>query len=212
VTRYILAAMLAAIPVCAAEPEKSAVKISFVVFVDNDSGVSEASCGWGSGTVIHSGDGKSLILTNRHVCPNGNGHPFVLIGGKSHPAEWIAADDVADLALVRVPVELPAVELAASEPEKGTTLRQWGYSGRGPMKPKTGPHLGTIKIKAEDGTTLQSLLTGIGVEPADSGAGVFDPDGKLTAVTYAVGGEKGGTQREHCVRLLDIKRFLSRHQ
>ena len=211
-TRYMLAALLAAAPVCAADPQKSAVKVSFVVFEDNASGVSEASCGWGSGTVVHSAGGKSLILTNRHVCPHGSGHPFVLIDGRSHRAEWVAADDVADLALVRVPIELPAVELAESEPEDGTTLRQWGFSGRGPMKPKSGPSLGTIQIKDEGGRKLTSLLTGIGVEPADSGAGVFDPDGKLTAVTYAVGGEKGGTQREHCVRLADIKRFLGRHR
>src|SRR5262245_35350730 len=110
-------------PLGAADPEKSAVKISYVVFENNNEGVSEATLGWGSGTVVHSAGGKSLVLTNRHVCPNGSGHPFVLVGTKSYPAEWIAADEIADLALVRVPIELPAVELADAEPDEGTTLR-----------------------------------------------------------------------------------------
>jgi len=199
-------------PLGAADPEKSAVKISYVVFENNNEGVSEATLGWGSGTVVHSAGGKSLVLTNRHVCPNGSGHPFVLVGTKSYPAEWIAADEIADLALVRVPIELPAVELADAEPDEGTTLRQWGHSLRGPLKAKSGPILGTIRFRTGDGPKVEALLTGIDVEPADSGAGVFGPDGKLVAVAFAAGRPTGGEQREHCVRLADVKRFLSRHR
>ena len=212
VKRCLIAILLAAAPLHAADPQKSAVKISFVVFENNADGVSEATLGWGSGTVVHSSGGKSLILTNRHVCPHGGGHPFVLIGSKSYPAEWVAADATVDLALVRVPVELPAVELGEVEPAEGTTLRQWGYSQRGPIKAKSGPALGTIRFKTDDGPKIESLLTGIDVEQADSGSGVFDPDGRLVAVVYAAGGPVDGPRREHCVRLLDIKRFLGRYR
>jgi S1-C subfamily serine protease len=212
VKRFLFLALLAATPLSAAEPEKSAVKISYVVFENNAEGVSEATLGWGSGTAVQSSGGKSLILTNRHVCPNASGHPFVLVGTKSYPAEWVAADDVADLALVRVPVELPAVELADVEPEEGTTLRQWGFSLRGPLKAKSGPIVGTIRFRKDDGPKVEALLTGIDVEPADSGAGVFGPDGKLVAVAFAAGRPSDGPLREHCVRLADVKRFLSRHR
>jgi S1-C subfamily serine protease len=210
--RFLFVALLVAAPVFAAEPDKSAVKVTFVVFEENASGTSEATLGWGSGTVVHSASGKSLVLTNRHVCPNGTGHPFVLVGNKSYRAEWIAADDTVDLALLRVSVELPAVELAASEPVKGTTVRQWGYSLHGPVKAKTGSVLETIQFTTDAGARVNTLVTDIAVEPADSGSGIFDPDGKLVAVTFAAAGPTDGPRREHCVRLTDIKRFLDRYR
>jgi S1-C subfamily serine protease len=210
--RFLVLALFVATPVFAAEPEKSAVKVSFVVFESNANGASEATLGWGSGTVVHSASGKSLVLTNRHVCPHGNGHPFVIVGEKSYAAEWVAADDTVDLALVRVSVALPAVELAESEPLKGTTVRQWGFSLHGPMKAKTGLVVETIEFKTEAGATVKTLVTDIDVEPADSGSGVFDPDGKLVAVAFAAAGPLDGPRSEHCVRLTDIKRFLACHR
>jgi len=209
---FLIVFLVAAAPLAAAEPEKSAVKISFVTFGANTEGVSEVTCGWGSGTVIQASGGKSLVLTNRHVCPHGSGHPFVVIGDKTYPAEWIGADPGPDLALIRVPVELPAVELAESDPEEGTTLRQWGYSGRGPIKPKSGSAIGTVNFRTEDGMKIEALLTGIDVEPADSGSGVFNPDGRLVAVAFAAGGPVDGPRREHCVPLAAVKRFLGQYR
>jgi S1-C subfamily serine protease len=212
VKHFLIVFLIAAAPLAAAEPEKSAVKISFVTFGESGSGVSEVTCGWGSGTVIQSGGGKSLVLTNRHVCPHGGGHPFVVVGNKTYSAEWIAADPGPDLALIRVPVELPAVELADADPEEGTMLRQWGYSGRGPIKPKSGSALGTVNVRTEDGAKVEALITGIDVEPADSGSGVFNADGRLVAVAFAAGGPVDGPRHEHCVPLAAIKRFLGQHR
>jgi hypothetical protein len=126
--------MLAAIALCSlagpvlAEPEDAAVKVVRTGLRD----------GVGSGTVIHTGKRGSFVLTNWHVAPNGASKFTVYSGGQAYPAQWVAADDRTDLALLRVDARLAAVELADELPAVGTELRQWGCSLGGPRKAKAG--------------------------------------------------------------------------
>ena len=78
--------------------------------------------------------------------------------------------------------------------------------------PKSGSAVGTVHFRTEEGTKVDALITEIAVEPADSGSGVFNPDGRLVAVAFAAGGPVDGPRHEHCVPLAAIKRFLGQHR
>lgn len=182
-----------------AGPEESAVRVRHFA---------GGSIGSGSGTVVRSDKGGSLVLTNQHVAPSPGQRIAVEVGDKAYPATWLAADEGIDLAVLRVDAALPAVELADAEPAPGTRLRQWGHPGGGPQKPKAGPAFGFEGSRRVVHGRPAGEVFSVGIRPesGDSGCGVFDPSGKLVAVCW--GG--GGSPRQSCVRLHDIRQFLSR--
>lgn len=208
--RSLTLCLLVALPVCAADEDRSCVKVMFFDAQDNKDGVTEPTVSLGSGTVIACRGGKSLVLTNKHVCPHKNGTSFLRVGNKSVPAEWVACDDTADLALIRADVALKPVGVADKEPPVGTAVGHWGFAGGGRMKAKTGRIEGTVVIHLP-GQDVDSVLTSIEMEPGESGSGLFDGSGKLVGVATALGRHPGGRNFEHCVRLTDIRRFLNKH-
>lgn len=197
VTRLVSLIWLALVLVSHAAPEDSCVKVTRAANGLIDSG---------SGTIVKiTDDGRSLVLTNRHVLPVGNGEICVHYRGRAIKAEWLGVDDIGDLALVAVGEKLPAAMLAQAEPEPGTMLRQWGHPGGGPRVAKKGPALGCDGSRVAT-TGAAIFWAGFQPEQGDSGAGLFDPDGRLCAVNW------GGNTRECCVPLSLIKRFLDKHK
>jgi hypothetical protein len=155
-----------------------------------------ASVASGSGTVVACENGRSLVLTNRHVCPTLGAGKFFELSGKRYPAFCCCVDDRADLALLLVDAELPACVVASKCPADGTEVKQYGCSHAGPQKPKQGliqRFLGWFR----DGRPVTH--SGINTEQGDSGCGVF-AGGELVAVTW---GENGS-----CVHLSDVRRLL----
>src|SRR5204863_298682 len=90
--------------------------------------------------VVACQENDSLVLTCWHVAPDNSRATNVHAGSpvRMYRAEWVAADDRADLALLRVKVSLPTVALADADPEPGMVLWQWGYPYGGLCKPKAG--------------------------------------------------------------------------
>jgi serine protease Do len=214
--------MLAAIALCSlagpalAEPEDAAVKVVRTGLRD----------GVGSGTVIHTGKRGSFVLTNWHVAPNGASKFTVYSGGQAYPAQWVAADDRTDLALLRVDARLAAVELADELPAVGTELRQWGCSLGGPRKAKAGRLLAdtaraVVWTPFGQATTADTCRVDIRPELGDSGAALVGPDGRLVAVIYCgdvatIFSPDGPPVRrlvapETCVVVGDVKRFVEKH-
>jgi S1-C subfamily serine protease len=182
--------------------------------------------GSGSGTVIHCGKAGSLVLTNWHVAPDPTSRFAVRHGGRSYPAQWVAADDRTDLALLRVDARLPAAELADESPAVGTELRQWGCSEGGPPKAKAGRLLAetaraVVWTPFGRATTADTCRVDITPQFGDSGAALVDPDGRVVAVIYcgdvATQLQSDGppvktlVAPETCVGLADIRRFLGRY-
>jgi S1-C subfamily serine protease len=182
--------------------------------------------GFGSGTVVHTGKAGSLVLTNWHVAPDPTGRFTVRHGGRTYPAQWVAADDRTDLALLRLDARLPAAELAEDFPEVGTELRQWGCSEGGPPKAKAGRMLAetaraVVWTPFGRATTADTCRVEITPEFGDSGAALVDAADRVVAVVYcgdvATQLRSDGTRvralvaPETCVALADIKRFLARH-
>jgi S1-C subfamily serine protease len=177
----------------AADPRESAVQVTGPGFS-------------GSGTVVSRSAGRSLVLTNRHVCPAAGPGLAIRHNGKAYPAEWVGADPADDLALLSVAADLPAAELAPGLPPKGTTLRQWGYPKAGPQTAKTGAAVGTGRVVDKQAEAeLDVWVTDFAPEAGESGSGLFDPDGRLVGVTYA------RTQDDQChaVPVGRVRVFLS---
>jgi len=183
----------------AVDPESAAVKVTRSV---------EPRLFNGSGTVVHCDGQRSFVLTNRHVCPRAEGAIEVRAGNWIGTAKFIAADPVADLAMLSVDAKLPVAQLAKDDPLSGDDLRQWGFPS-GKREPKEGRSAGMLDV-SEGGHKMTILTTSIPIAEGDSGSGVFNAKGHLVGVAYAAAVHSGGVKREHCVGLPDIRRFVAR--
>lgn len=158
----------------------------------------------GTGTVIASEDGRSLVLTNAHVVESA-AHPITVTywcDGKpwTQPATYlggsavstVSADTISvhgpDLALISIAADLPAVEVAESIPAEGEAVSLFGFGGTGSTvypKHKSG------RVLREDGgrTTAGDPITrtSIATVNGDSGSGIFNDRGQLVAVHWGRG-------------------------
>lgn len=131
--------------------------------------------GAGSGTVVHSADGKSLVLTCRHVCPDAAKVWVVAkIDGKPtrFEAKCIGVSHGADLAMLSVDAALTPVSLAESDPAVGDAVSHHGKA--------SGPQSGKVMEKRFPNDIQSALLTVSG----DSGAGLFDARCHLCGVIH----------------------------
>lgn len=179
-------------------PEASAVRVV------RTAPVGQAGGGNGSGTVVASGGGVALVVTNRHVVPDASLAVEVVKGDTGYPAEVVAVSPDKDLCLLRIAADLPAAPLATADPAPGDAVRMFGFSLGGGMKPRAGhvppgdgrrEYMGGEVLLA-DYTTLQ----------ADSGAGVFDAAGRMVGVHWG-----HGKQYCNAVHLRDVRTFLAPH-
>lgn len=205
-----LALVLTASAAAAPAPEDAAVQISFVEFVElGAEGKKELGFGggYGSGVCVWSAGGKSLIVTNRHVCPYADGFCFVRHKGRSYAAERVGIDDRADLCLLRVNLTLPVIKLAAAEPNEGDTLQGWGFAEAKIEKEKYAGR--ALKLDKIDQDGYRFLPVGWVPVPGCSGGPVVNCAGELVGLVYIRVGNPpsyGGA-----VRLADLRRFLSLH-
>lgn len=164
----------------------------------------------GTGTVIHSEGGRSLIITAAHVVEDGNGtlsvttssgvrHSATYLFGSRvrHTGPGMIAVDGPDLALLEVNVALPAVPVAESEPGLRARVRLWGYGG-GRFRAIVGEALGFARFESPP-NSLSSLPTISG----DSGGGVINDAGELVAVHSGTDGN-----RARHVPLSVVREFL----
>lgn len=171
----------------------------------------------GSGTVIATADGKSLILSAAHVVPNAGTKITVTHNEKEYVGSYLAGSKVTevplpnglhtitiegpDLALVVVEAELPVVELAAKPLKVGDAVTQHGFSGG---RIKNGPFSKMGKVTDDAADNLWSTADS---RRGDSGCGLFNADGKLAGVVHSRSvdqDEPGGL----ATGLIEVKDFL----
>ncbi|MDB5312640.1 MAG: hypothetical protein JWO38_6842 [Gemmataceae bacterium] len=181
------------------------------VYVRRDLGGGMAACG--TGTVIASEAGCSLILTNAHVVEDA-ARPVTIIhetDGQpwSYTATYLGGSSVSttgpgsihvngpDLCLLSVNFELPAVEIATDLPAPGTPVRQYGFGGRMPG------HKPTEKVGVVIAPRISSpcLNTTIPSQSGDSGSGIFNADGQMVGVCWGAG------ECQYAVRLDAVHAF-----
>lgn len=130
------------------------------------------SAGSGSGTVVWSQSGRSLVATAYHVVEKGTALE-VRSEGRWHRAQILRFDQAADVAALVVEAELPAVEVAAEDPADGDEVLLLGVTSlwsRGRIAGEHGPR----RLISCDSCADYS-------DSGDSGGGVF-AGGKLVGV------------------------------
>lgn len=189
-----LAVLLAIAPfLVAAEPDPPFAK----VVRDNRGG--------GSGTLVAVGDpDHTYVLTCKHVAPDPKHDYMVFSGPCGYLATWIAADDKADLALLRINAKLKWAQMPAVAPAAGAPVWTEGCPFGGDPVLKTGALGGGVRTTV-DGVTRDWTTFSAPIRPGDSGAGVFS-DGKLIGVAAA------GPAPYLMVPFADIDRFLKAHE
>jgi Trypsin-like serine proteases, typically periplasmic, contain C-terminal PDZ domain len=160
--------------------------------------------GAGSGTVVARDGETAYILTNKHVAIDENqqveSHFWIISDGKRYPASFVKMHRVNDLALLSAKIDLPAVTLADADPKEGDTVKHNGQA--------TGPQEGKVvewtKFVVEGPTLTSTMFSTHG----DSGAGVFNADGKLVGCFYGSKGPRTPDRLAIAVRLEVVRDFL----
>jgi S1-C subfamily serine protease len=188
-----------------AGPEGACVQVCRSRFVeDPHTHRRSKECGWGTGAVVSSKAGVSLVLTNKHVAPAADATYEVLTaGGKVYPAALVAADGRSDLALLRVAADLPSLPVAATAPAAGAVLTQYGFTEAGPLVTRSGR---VESVNETGGDGFKAVLARIGSWHGDSGGPLVNAAGELAAVLY--GGITGDRTTTLAVRLDEVTRFL----
>ena len=141
----------------------------------------------GSGTLIDvtpSGE-RGLILTCAHLFAEGTGRVVVQFpGGQTHGALLVGIDKSADLAAIEIAKPSEQVAPVDSKFTPSGALRACGFGPSGEYRCVEGQVIGY-----SEGQGQQSVRMTGAVRSGDSGGGVFDRQGRLTAVVW---GESGG--------------------
>jgi S1-C subfamily serine protease len=214
--RPLLTLLLFALPALAADPAPC-------VKVQRETG-KPYDVTFGSGAVVRSDKGVSLVLTCWHCAPDGKQPMAVLAGGwigtRKYPAEFVAADDRIDLALLRVKATLPVVAVADAEPAPGSVVWVHGYPGGGNYGGSCGRVLdqksrATVRTPFGLVSTADNLIADCLITFGCSGGPVMDTDGKVCGVVYmGPNGLKHPGQWDKpatCVRLADVRRFVGQY-
>lgn len=181
-----------------------------------------AGNGAGTGAVIASENGRSLVLTNSHVVDNHRSGVTVTWweGEKLYVTEAtvlytapvrqigpsLIAIDGPDVALLMVGHVLPAAKLAGDLPAVGDRVEQFGYGGMsGPVSYTAKHKVGSVLGSAWDNGP--ELVTSIHSESGDSGSGVWNARGELVGLT--AGNDSHGRHRGPALPL--VTAVIGRH-
>jgi hypothetical protein len=139
--------------------------------------------GWGSGVIVHVGDGKALVITAQHVIADNSdfdGKVIVrFIDGRTVSGHVVEVQDQGDdLAAILIPADskTPYIPVAKDAPKPGDVLTQLGYSG---AEPGRGPYQRIGKVKRYAGPWMYTTHV---IYSGDSGSGVYDGDKKLCGI------------------------------
>lgn len=127
----------------------------------------------GSGVVVWTDGTKSLVATAKHVTPDPGTGLSVTAGGVKYPAKLALALHDVDLAILEVAAGLPAAPGADRGPDLAAPLAHFGGSTGG----GTGRMLGWQTLSG-----FPYAVADYDSESGDSGAGVFDQQGRVVGV------------------------------
>lgn len=172
----------------------SVVSITSQTTVQNFFGQTGTSSGAGTGIIV-SADG--LILTNKHVVPDGNSTFSVITNeGKEYPAKVVARDPRNDIALVKIDASgLKAASLGDSNAVQvgqqvvaiGNALGQYQNSVTSGIISGRGRPVTASDSDGSSAEQLQNLLqTDAAINPGNSGGPLVDLGGSVIGMNTAV--------------------------
>jgi hypothetical protein len=160
---------------------------------------------YGSGTLVHVGVGREMILTCGHLFRGPQGEATVTFrDGRRFEAELLAIDQNWDLAALGVAArDAAAVKIAVEHPRPGEPLRSCGFGPDGRYWCNPGQALGYARTAATP--THETLQLSGFARQGDSGGPVFNREGELVAVIWGTDGRR--VMGTYCGR---IRQFLDR--
>ncbi len=156
--------------------------------------LNQVSTNQGSG-VIFSHDG--YIITNEHLIKDADKFSVILSDGSQFEAEFVGADEVTDLAVLKITNEtpLPQIRLAPNQtPLVGDIVlaigNPYGFGQTVTMGIISATGRGNIA-----GTPLQDFIQiDAAINPGNSGGPLINPQGELIGINTAVYAPDGGSQ------------------
>ena len=152
---------------------------------------------------VHEGSGFTIatdtVVTNAHVVAGGGQRIRVRRPDqRTFPAQVVVFDDNRDLAVLRVP-GLGQQPLTIGSVRSGQQSVVVGYPG-GQNTPRPAPALVRqvtatrgFDIYDEDRTQRNVAFLAASLRPGDSGSALFDPQGRVVGVSFAIAPDRPGT-------------------
>jgi S1-C subfamily serine protease len=186
------------------EPKKEELakfgKKSLVFDPDNDKKYLQA--GVGSGVIIKPG----VILTNNHVVKGAQRLRISFASGQSIgvDADAVVIDAITDLAVIRLPDDLPAVlkeeaqqSAVFADSDKDVQVGDWALAIGSPLGLKQTVTQGVISAKGRLLGMLdmvELLQTDAAINPGNSGGPLFDQFGRVAGINVAIASDNGLNQ------------------
>jgi S1-C subfamily serine protease len=173
-----------------------------IVIYDPDNDKKYVELGIGSGLIIKPG----VILTNQHVIKGANRLRVSFASGQSIGVDMDAAvaDGITDLAVVRLPDNLPAGlkedaghSAVFADSDKDVQVGDWALAIGSPHRLRQTVTHGVISAKGRLLPMLdlvELLQTDAAINPGNSGGPLFDQLGRVVGINVAIVSDNGGNQ------------------
>jgi S1-C subfamily serine protease len=171
------------------------------ILYDPETDTKYLETGVGSGIVVRPG----VILTNHHVVDGAERLRVTFASGQviGVPRAAIAADDITDLAIIKLPANLPAglKEEADStavfaDSDRDVQVGDWALAIGSPLGLRQTVTQGVISAKGrllEPSFDLVELLqTDAAINPGNSGGPLFDQMGRVVGINVAIASDDRG--------------------
>jgi S1-C subfamily serine protease len=182
-------------------PKDRAVFAKSRILYDPETDSKYLETGVGSGIVVRPG----VILTNHHVIDGAERMRVTFASGQvlAVPKSAIAADDITDLAIIKLPAKLPAglkeeAEAIAvfADSDRDVQVGDWALAIGSPLGLRQTVTQGVISAKGrllEPTFDLVELLqTDAAINPGNSGGPLFDQMGRVVGINVAIASDDRG--------------------
>ena len=140
--------------------------------------------GLGSGFII---DPSGVIVTANHVVANADSIVIILSDGTQHPAKLIGADEVTDIAVIKVEAttRLPALAWGDS---RAMEVGDWVLAAGNPFGLGGSVTAGIVSARGRDlgGGADDFIQIDAPINPGNSGGPLFSMDGKVIGMNTAI--------------------------
>ena len=161
-------------------------------FRERFAGRRERSTGAGSGFVI---DPAGFIVTNRHVIGRADRINVAFSDGTELPAKLIGADELTDIALIKVNAPRPLAFVSFGD-SRQVEVGDWIIAAGNPFGLGGSVSAGIISARGRDlgaGPFDDFLQLDAPINPGNSGGPTFNMDGQVIGVNTAIVSPSGGS-------------------
>jgi len=184
------------------EPKAAELGLKKILIFDLENDRKYIQAGVGSGVIFKAG----VILTNYHVVKGAQRLRISFANGQTIGIDpgRICADAITDLAVIRLPDELPAAVkedasncVVFADSDKEVHKGDWALAIGSPLGLQQTVTQGIISAKGRLLSKLdlvELLQTDAAINPGNSGGPLFDLQGRVMGINVAIASDNGGNQ------------------